>query len=151
MRDSILYAQKSRVVKVAREYLGTRWVHQGRIKGKSIDCLGLLVCVAREFGAKVLKDRTDYDFTNIDTEAMRKVLEFYMKTIPERESRPGDVVLFKIAGSPQHLGILTGKGMVHANMKTRFVREDSIGMNLRKNIVSFFDFRPWEWVGRENG
>jgi len=140
---------KNAIVTTAREYLGTKWQHQGRLKGKSIDCLGLLVCIAREFGAKVKKDRTDYDNRKIDTDAMREILRYYMKEITFKEAVSGDIILFKMNGSPQHLGLKTNKGMIHANMRTRFVREDSIDPKLRADIVCCYDFKPWEWVGKE--
>lgn len=140
---------KLQVVRIAREYVGTPWVHQGRLKGKAIDCLGILVCVAREFGAKVVKDRTDYDQKAIDTDAMIDVMRYYMKEISYTQSRPGDVILFAINNRPQHLGIKTNKGMIHANMRTRWVREDSIDKYTESQVVTCFDFRPWEWVGKE--
>lgn len=144
-----LQASKYDIVRIARTYVGTPWVHQGRLKGKSIDCLGLLVCVAREFGAKVKKDRTDYDNRKIDTKAMRNTLEFYMDTKPVEKAEPGDILLFALNGSPQHLAIKTDRGMIHANMRTRWVREDSMDKFIKKDIVACFDFKPWDWIGRE--
>ena len=147
--EKALPGLKREIVKTAREYIGTKWVHQGRLKGKSIDCLGLLVCIAREFGAKVKKDRTDYDNRKIDTGAMREILRYYMKEITFRECGPGDIILFRMNGSPQHLGLKTDKGMIHANMRTRFVREDSMDKFIMKDVVCCYDFRPWEWKGKE--
>ena len=37
-------------VRMARDYLGTPYHHQARLKGHGIDCVGLVVCVARELG-----------------------------------------------------------------------------------------------------
>lgn len=34
----------------ARSFLGTKWVHQGRTKGVALDCIGLIIEVARETG-----------------------------------------------------------------------------------------------------
>lgn len=149
LQDRVTNAAKRSVVRCARGYIGTPWVHQGRLKGKSIDCLGLLVCVAREFGAEVKLDRTDYDNRKIDTAAMRKVLEHYMEEKPISKAAPGDVLLFALGGSPQHLAIKTDKGMIHANMRTRWVKEDSMDKFIKKDIVACFDFRPWDWIGKE--
>ncbi len=35
---------------VARKFIGTPFVHQGRVPGAGLDCVGLLVAVAREMG-----------------------------------------------------------------------------------------------------
>jgi len=34
----------------ARTYVGSPWRHQGRLKGKAVDCIGLIVGVAKELG-----------------------------------------------------------------------------------------------------
>lgn len=46
-------------VLIAREYISTPFVHQGRLKGVGIDCIGLVVCVARESGLEI-KDYHGY-------------------------------------------------------------------------------------------
>ena len=38
------------IVKAARTYIGTPFHHRERQPGIALDCVGLLVCVARELG-----------------------------------------------------------------------------------------------------
>lgn len=38
------------VVRIAREYLGTPFHMDGRIKNVGIDCIGLIICIAKELG-----------------------------------------------------------------------------------------------------
>lgn len=41
---------RSAIVKAARGWVGTPFAHQGRIKGRAVDCVGLVLCVAEELG-----------------------------------------------------------------------------------------------------
>ena len=40
--------EREQIVSVARAAVGTPWHHQGRVAGLGLDCIGLLVHVARE-------------------------------------------------------------------------------------------------------
>lgn len=48
---------KEQIIAKAREFIGTPYLHQGRVKGAGIDCCGLVIQVAKELGL------SDYDLT----------------------------------------------------------------------------------------
>lgn len=132
---------REQIVAKAREYLGTPFHHQGRVKKAGIDCIGLLVGVAKELGV-FHYDRTDYprlpDGKSLMAE-LRKVLD----EIKIEEARPGDVLVFWFSRStrhPQHVGIKTDLGVIHTYEKCRRVVEGPAG-KWTKNITHAFRFR----------
>jgi cell wall-associated NlpC family hydrolase len=104
------------IVAKAREYIGTRWTHKGRIKGVGVDCVGLLVGVFSELGMQVVDDLEYSDgdeFVRLSAH-----LKKYGAVVETPEA--GDVVLFRntkhAATQPMlnHVGIITGEGFIHA-------------------------------------
>lgn len=92
------------VVDKAREYLNTPYLHQGRLKGQGVDCIGLVICVAHELGLSDF-DCADYARTP-NKEMLLTLSQEQMKRIDAIEAKPGDVALFRILKQPQHFGIL---------------------------------------------
>lgn len=105
---------RAQIVETARGFIGTPWVHQARAKGAGVDCLGLLVGVARELGMPV-EDRADYPYEPIPSELLAG-LALNLDAIDLDDARAGDVLCFWIGDEarPQHLAILTERGILHA-------------------------------------
>ncbi len=103
------------IVAEARSWLGTPFVHQGRLKGVGVDCAGLVVGVARALGlAPDYVDRLDYPRQPIGRD-MGDRLDRHLVHVPLPERRAADVLWFAWAANPQHLGILTGRNtVIHA-------------------------------------
>jgi cell wall-associated NlpC family hydrolase len=99
----------------AREWIGTPFVWQGRVKGFGVDCKGLIAGVAKAVGRpegdSLEALAGDYG-GKIDTVRLRAGLARLFD--PALEIRPGDVLLLQMGGKPQHLGLaLTERRMVH--------------------------------------
>jgi len=116
------------VVATAREWLGTRWQHQARLKGVACDCAGLVVGVARELGIK----EVDFDVNGYQRipngNELKEHCRAHMAPVPLENMQPGDVVLMRFAGEPQHLAIVAdyvggGLSIVHAYALSRKVVE----------------------------
>ncbi len=139
----------SDIVACARGYIGTRFHHQGRLKKSrshrgGIDCLGLLVGVARELNLRgknglplVLFDERDYPHQP-DTEALRMRLGALLYPIPPSELRAGDIVLLDIDGSPQHLAITSDTGIIHAYAPAKAVVEHALDDYWREKIIATY-------------
>ncbi len=132
------------IVRTAREYLGTRWVHQGRVKGVGVDCIGLLVGVAKELGL------TTFDNTNYtrmpDGDILRDNLNEHMVEMTSGRYRPGDVLMMKFVHQPQHIAIVTDLGgrlgIIHAHMQSRKVVEHGLDALWISRIVAVYRFEP---------
>lgn len=100
------------IIKAARDCLGTPFVHQGRLPGKGLDCVGLVRWphVALGFGEE---DERRYGMAP-DPKRMKQLLEHYLVPIPRDQMKPADILWFRIDGMPTHLAIYAGKTIIHA-------------------------------------
>lgn len=141
------------IVACARSWAGTRFHHQGRLKktathGGGVDCLGLLVGVARELALKdrqgrLLFQHDEPDYSHYpDTEKLRRKLAALLTEIPQAEMQLGDILLLDTAGSPQHLAIVTdyadGIGIIHAYAQARKVVEHALDEYWQGKIVQVY-------------
>jgi cell wall-associated NlpC family hydrolase len=128
-------ATRAEVVECARSYLGTRWHHQGRVKGAGVDCAGLLICVARDLG---LADVNCSGYSRYPDGTLDAVCAEHMQRIGAGHVLPGDVLTFTFAAEPQHLGIVATSGdqltIIHSYAEARRVVENAIDPVWRPRI-----------------
>lgn len=147
---------QQRIVVSARSWIGTRFHHQGRTKASStskggVDCLGLLVGVAKEQRLRAQTSigclLTEYDETDYghipDGGRLKATLDKVLQPIAKNMMAPGDVVLIQLEKQPQHLGILSdyalgGLGLVHALASARKVVEHSLDELWLSRIVQAY-------------
>lgn len=138
------WTNRGRIVDTAREYLGTPFHHQGRLKGVGVDCIGLLVGVAREMGLFV-HDNTEYS-RRPDGRTLLAELRKVLDEIPVEDAKPGDILVFwfqRRTRHPQHVGIKSEVGIIHTYEHIGRVVEAPIGGWVR-NITNAFQFRGIE-------
>ena len=100
------------MIEAARSYVGTPFRHQGRIPGKGLDCVGLLVCAARQAGVDVV-DEAGYSMTP-SADLLRQAVERNNVTLVS-EPQPGDVLVMRFSQEPQHLALYTERDtIIHA-------------------------------------
>jgi cell wall-associated NlpC family hydrolase len=120
------------ILRIARGYLGVRFRHQGRSRNEGVDCLGLLLAVARDTGLTLhsnspdVFDRRDYTYRP-DVTYLQSMLERLLT--PATTLEPTHIALLNIEGRPQHLAMLSDYpeigelGMIHAFAPARKVVE----------------------------
>ncbi len=127
------------IVNIARGWIGTKFHHQGRKKNIGVDCIGLVVGVAKEMGISVA-DRTNYGRQPHNGELEKALLEY----LTPCELRVGVVALFKISKEPQHVGIITdyknGFGIIHAYAQARKVVEHNLDSWWQERLTDCFTF-----------
>lgn len=135
-----------------RSYKGTKFMHQGRGKNIGLDCIGLLVCAARDLGIAHGADRikgysrapTDGDF---DKWAGHFAVQLPYNRLQSLQSQIelGDVITFWIEreGLTRHVAVYTGTDnqgrpmMIHSYAKQdRGVMEMPINPNYWTRRVS---------------
>lgn len=121
-------------IETLRSYIGTRFRHQGRAKGKhmGVDCIGLLVCAATDLGIARGSDRIrGYSRTPINNDFDKWAGKFAKKLPYNRlqplswQLEPGDVITFWIdePSIPRHVAVYTGinssgyETMIHSYAK----------------------------------
>jgi len=143
---------RSDIVSKAREYLGTPFLHQGRVKGKALDCVGLILCVAEELGLNDVDGnlllRTSYvDYS--PQPAGRYVHDQCRERLqikPILNLLPGDVVTLRLPDNPTHtciVGEIEGQGLslIHCyNGGNNVCIEHRMDNRWQRRIVGAFCF-----------
>ena len=98
-----------RLVDAARSWRGTRFVHQGNIKGLGVDCCNFVSEVAREAGVVGLEIPKNYR-PHEDGTIMLRLLNEHMELVDEMQ--PGDVLALcdealREPDIPRHLAFVT--------------------------------------------
>jgi len=130
-------ATRAQVIAAARAWLGVRWQHQGRSRA-GVDCAGLVIAVAQGLGLTEF-DTADYA-RHPDGVTLAATCEAQMRRIKRDAMQPGDVVLMRFDGHPQHLALLAGYplgglSVVHAYAPARKVVEHRLDSVWRAHIV----------------
>ena len=101
------------VIHAARSALDTPFFHQGRRAGVAIDCAGLICHVCETLGIPYI------DAVGYGRRPLSGLIESTLDSQPSMERvrgglQPGDVLLMRFAGEPQHLSVFTGTTIIHA-------------------------------------
>lgn len=96
-----------RLVVEARSWKGTRFQHQGNLKGVGVDCANFVALVARDAGIKDVNIPNNYR-PREDGTVMLRLLDEHMEMIEQGEMQPGDVLALcdeglKHPDVPRHL------------------------------------------------
>ena len=148
------------IVATARSWIGTPFHHQARVKGKGCDCFGLIIGVARELNLRgknstLVADHDEVTYPKmLNGQYVIDRLSQIFDEITVESAEPGDVVLFKIHGNPQHLAILSdynfgsnetkstrALGIIHCTMDTRGVVEQRLDDQLGQNLIKGYTWR----------
>lgn len=142
-----------RVVKAARGWIGTPYVHQSSVRGVGCDCLGLLRGVWREVVGqepeKIPPYTLDWSEPQGDERLWRAACRHFHKK-PLDEEAPGDVLLFRMRDGAvaKHLGLAAVTGarasFLHA-YSGHGVIESPLSLPWRRRIAARFSF-PLEGV-----
>lgn len=108
------------IVEEARSWIGTPFKWQQAAKGQGCDCKGLIAGVAlaldRPEARSVYALMTAEYRRKVDETLLRRGLSELFDAAPTME--PGDVLLMRVAGKAQHLGIYVGGSrMIHTYAK----------------------------------
>ena len=148
---------RSRVVKQARTWIGTKYHHQGRLKKSvncsgGVDCIGLVIGVADELnicdasGSPLSKhDKTNYSM-HPEGEKLAFSIGAHLSSVEPAKMRVGDVLLFKFWKDPQHVGILSeyptgGFGLIHCNATSGSVVEQPLSDTWKRMITNIYRFK----------
>jgi NlpC/P60 family putative phage cell wall peptidase len=111
---------QDRIIKSARTWLGTPYLHQASLKSVGCDCLGLVRGVWRDvYGAEPeMPPAYSSDWAEASSlETMVDAARRHCLDIPYTDGSPGDLVLFRWRDHlpAKHAGILSGADtMIHA-------------------------------------
>ena len=129
---------REQILAKAREYIGTPFRHQARLKGVGVDCGGLVICVVRDLRGKT------YDYTQYSRQSGQWLLDHMRagyREIPVADAVAGDVMVFWIRHRhiPAHMGLLTETGIIHAHDGVKKVAENPLDRFWLDRRMAAFD------------
>ncbi|RLJ20809.1 peptidase P60 [bacterium endosymbiont of Escarpia laminata] len=131
------------VIAEARTWVGTPFGHQGRIKGRRVDCAGVIIGVARALGLSQFDSR-DYG-RSPNPERMGAILRSELIEIPVIDAEPGCVFWMAFDADPQHVAIYTGTNLIHAYSMAEKCVEHRMDSQLRTKIRAAFQFKKVDY------
>ncbi len=146
---------RKQITTAAREYLGTPFQHQGRLKGKACDCVGLPYMVAEELGLHSRDGKPIHKHDNAHYQAqptdhfVHEECQRLLVEKPLSAMREGDVISMKMPTIPCHVGIVTTLyegtsdqclGVIHSYAPAHKVVETIIDAKLWNRIHGCFAF-----------
>lgn len=128
----------------AVKFVGTKFLHQGRVPGHGLDCIGTFVCAAHNANISI-EDYVQYGRES-DPNALITRLEKDFVRIDRSEIKLDTVLVFWMVNKmfPQHIGIYNGAGsIVHSYCSTKGgkVRVDPLAGRWERHIHSCWDLR----------
>jgi cell wall-associated NlpC family hydrolase len=109
---------RTAVVDAARKWIDTPFAHQGRVRGRAVDCLGLVLCVLEEVGAMGASSTSESwtrlpEYTQYGREPGKgKVYAGcvkHAKLKPFSEAKPGDILSLRAPSEPCHVAFVSSK------------------------------------------
>lgn len=134
----------------ARKWIGTPYEHAGRMLGVGVDCVGVIVGVAKSLGIVEEGYRTPFYEPFNDGSLIGEIFPRYASEIAAEQIQPGDVVVMEFLKLPQHTAIvgdaeygLRSLSIIHAYYPMRQVIEQPLDEKWLRRIV-----QAWrvQWV-----
>lgn len=141
-------ARGGRVADLARDWLGTPYLHQASLKAAGSDCLGLVRGIWRDIYGQEPETPPAYSFDWGETggrELLQEAASRWLVAKPCDQLERGDVLLFRMRqdAPAKHLGILSGSGVrpafIHA-YSGHGVVESSLSLPWLRRIAAVYHF-----------
>lgn len=128
---------RSEISTAALAMVGTPFHAQGRLPGIGLDCIGVVVCVARQVGLP----HTDVAAYPMRPNGMLAPLLDAQLVRVYRAPREGDVLLMSFAGEPHHVAVMVdGSRIVHAYATVRKCVVQSFTDHWRAKVRAVYEF-----------
>ena len=126
----------SKITELARECLGTPYIHQGRHKGAGLDCAGLVAYVLDGLNLPY-NDMKGYPRTPYDG-MLKKALDNEPSLERVYNYEQGCVLLLRITKDPQHLAIYAGDTIIHSYLTAKKVTEHGFSDSWKRKVVGIY-------------
>lgn len=128
---------RSEISRAALAMVGTPFHAQGRMPGVGLDCIGVVVCVARALGVSH-SDLTAYPMR--PNGMLAPLLDAQLVRV-YRAPQEGDVLLMSFAGEPHHVAVMVdGVRIVHAYATVRKCVVQSYTDHWRAKVRAIYEF-----------
>ena len=129
------------IIKTAQSWVNVKWRHQGRTRAGGIDCIGLLLVVAKDLNIDHGIEFLDYKRAP-NRHTLRNLLSKYLIKQNDRNVEPGKIGLFNQTGFyPCHVAIFGYGTIIHAYASSHKVIEHSYTDEWKVNLRTIFAYK----------
>lgn len=134
---------REQIVAEARSWLGVPYRHQGRDRDTGVDCIGLVIVVAKALNlVDAAFDVSGYSRVP-DGSSLMRLASANMTRTTLAEAKAGDILVVSFGAEPQHFAILYdhpngGLGIIHAAMRNRKVIENRLVFSSVMKFIAVF-------------
>lgn len=133
---------RAEIIAEAREWIGTPYRHQGRLKHIASDCVGMLICVPRALGIFPPGFDVNGYKRDPDPEMMRSLLNLHLDRVLPGVPQPGDILWIRPHDKARHLALYTfDNTVIHAIDKIRGVAEHIFDERWRRSVSGVWRYR----------
>ena len=126
---------RQKIIEEARKLIGVPFRHQGRDRRYGLDCVGVAVVVSKALGVYV-HDRADYGRWPGGNNLLVHIKNSGFKETTDPQ--PGDLLVFIMKRFPQHVAIMTDKGIIHAHENSKKVVEHGFTDKWKKRLYKAY-------------
>lgn len=129
------------IIETARQWIGTPFKHQGRVRGVGVDCAGLAIGISKDLGLPVI-DESGYARSPKDN-AMRVLIEQQCDAITKIEI---GALLFMPHSGTLHLAIVSQLDpiyIIHAYQPAGKVVEHRLDSKWLRRVAKIYRVRNW--------
>ncbi len=123
----------------ARSCVGSPFRHQGRNPAFGLDCVGLIVYVAKSVGLAAF-DHLDYKRIPVREAISSHAHSAGFIQRSKSDMQPGNIIILKFGKYLEHAAILSDRGIIHACEKYGRVVEHGLNDEWRSRIISVHSF-----------
>jgi len=136
------------VVEIARDWIGTPYLHQASVQGVGCDCLGLLRGIWREVYGQEPEQIPAYTQDWSEPQGVERLFDAaarHFTDVTEDTLAPGQVILFRMRRDmvAKHLGVVSDIGDVPSfihSYQGHGVVESPLSTPWRRRIAARFEF-----------
>ncbi len=136
---------RKNIILVSRTWLGTRYKHQGRLKGIGADCVGFVGGVMQELGYEI---KDNYNYTKQpDGLLFQQKMSEHFDFIDFKDLKEADVLSFAFNSNPQHIAIVTQVNpiyIIHSVITSKKVVEHILDNDWKNRISGCYRFKELE-------
>lgn len=130
------------IIKVAKTYIGTPFHHLGRVKNHGIDCVGIILCIAKELNIPLVI-HSDFERYGRRTR-QRSLLEYMDEQFIRLKTKQLGAILVswynERTKEPSHLGIVTDIGIIHTSGGLGVVMEEYWSVKWDEQVIAYYKY-----------
>lgn len=132
----------SKLIQIAKEWVGTPWVHNQSVKGLGCDCVGFIVGIGREAG--IIPNNFQLENYNRIPRQNELIKTFdnlpFVEAISDYQAE--DILIIKLGNIAGHVALCLGDEIIHSDVQFGV---HIVSINYYKNLIcKTYRIKSWQ-------